>query len=67
MERSPCFFAYIGKMVNNYDKRPLYLCDFLKQIVPKINKKGGFIDMNLKMSFLRNMYTQICVMFQKQT
>jgi len=34
-------------------------------IVPKINKKGGFIDMNQKIPLLRNMFTQICVMFQK--
>jgi hypothetical protein len=36
-------------------------------IVPKINKKGDFIDMNQKIPLLRNMFTQICVMFQKRS
>jgi len=33
--------------------------------VPKINKKSEFIDIDQKIPLLRNMFTQICVMFQK--
>ncbi len=38
---------------------------FSLKIVPKINKKSGFIDIKQKIPLLRNMFTQYCVMFQK--
>ncbi len=34
--------------------------------VPKTNKKSELIVMNQKIPLLRNMFTQICAMFQKR-
>ncbi len=64
LERS-MFFTYINILGAIMAKDRKQFCDFLKRNIPKINKKSDFIDMSWKMGLLRNICTQICVMFQK--